>query len=244
MIQPSNSSSSSNSKHSSHGNGDLRKFNRSAGTQSSSTIAVDAEDEYQVASKPTYIFDKKIITIPASNTKLPPVSAKDESNWNKLSEEAKAQALKTSVRLCLMKAARKESLPRTVLLKELKELGKGEDYSKCMQSILRETQKALSERFGMCFCLLPPDNGLSGTGASTAASAAYMMFNELRSPQLQRLLAENNPDAPYMGFVFVVLHCIHCASGKCDIIYSICLLHYFFVLYTIYPNCSGISIRM
>ena len=83
---------------------------------------------------------------------------------------------------------------------------------------MRAVQKALDKNFGYSLALLPSNPmpaapGSGGSAGSATASSDYIVFNALRSPQLQHELAENSPNAAWMGFVFVVLHCINSMPG-------------------------------
>ena len=177
----------------------------------------------QRAEKKGFAFDRSVVTLPVGFVKVAAPSKADAAAWEMLGEESRKQCVKSLVRVCLLKAAHKESLSRTKVTDVLKEMSK--DYSKCTNSVMRAVQMALEQSFGYSLALLPPAPANSSAAAaaargvpssSSSASAAtsdYVVFNSLHSPQLQHELAEASPNAAYMGFVFVVLHCINSQPG-------------------------------
>lgn len=151
-------------------------------------------------------------------------ASQDENAWLALGDEGQAQALKTVIRLCLMKSASKEVLLRTAISKALKEHSRGVEYAKCLHSILKNAQLVLDSCFGLTLYALPDikagatigGSGCGGVGTSSAGS--FMVFNALRSAQVQALHAEScRPhDVAFMAFVFVVLQAIHASPGQTE----------------------------
>jgi len=132
--------------------------------------------------------------------------------------------VKTVVRLCLLKCASKEVLLRTSISKALKDLSRGVEYVKCIHSILRNAQFALDSCFGLTLYALPDikaiptadGSGCGGVGNTSAAQ--FLVFNALRSVQVQAIHADNmnSQGTAYMAFVFIVLQAIHTAPGQTE----------------------------
>ena len=178
-----------------------------------SGVGVEEEDITVVKKTGRYVFDSELVTMPASVIKVPTAKSVDVSAWDKFTDESRASCIKAVVRLCLMKAGRKEALSRAKISDVLKALSK--DYVKCLNSIVLAAKRALEKNFGLTLTIMSTNNSGSNSGGSSGSGTAdYIVFNSLRSPVLQNILAETSPNAAWMGFVFVVLQCIHAQPGE------------------------------
>lgn len=82
-------------------------------------------------------------------------------------------------------------------------------YSSVANSVLKEVKTELKNTFGY--------NVTTRADPRQKNEGEFIVFNSLRSPQLQDILADSASEqqSAWMGFVFVVLQIVNASAGKC-----------------------------
>ena len=96
-------------------------------------------------------------------------------SWNHLSSTIRASIVKTVVRLCLMRAARKETLLKSHVIAAVGTVDQA--YRKLAGCAIKEAAVALLETFG--FILIAGDHFLISGGAEKSRKEEYFLINEL-----------------------------------------------------------------
>ncbi len=194
----------------------------------------------------TYIFSQKLAEKPEKLVQVAKPTAGNEKAWDRLTEDAQEVCIRRVMRLFLTKGARREvvkyvelflyllqqQMPlyfpnsdsllvifthrKDTILKVLKDVDPS--YGSCATSVVAICKKELKKSFGYDlssrFTAQEPTEVKGASRAST--STEFILFNGLRSAQLQDILADaasvNNK--AWMGFVFVVLQIINSSAAK------------------------------
>jgi acetone carboxylase gamma subunit len=107
--------------------------------------------------------------------KMRKTSAKDDVSWGKLSSELKTNAVKTVVRLFVMRAARNEVVTRAQISASLGAVNPA--LKKATNSAVAEAAVKLRECFG--YLLLPGDHFLVRGDTERTRKDDYYLINEL-----------------------------------------------------------------
>ena len=205
-----------------------RRVSRSSGASSSAASsrrpAVDtseAKDDEELeivddlqnpeeAGGKLFRFDAGLETIPKRAIKVPEPSKKDGEAWEKMADEAQKVCVREIVRLFLMKGGRKEAVTRKNISDALGAVD--EQYKKCLNSVVQEVQLEMKKCFGYALTVI---NDQQQDDRNKKKDADYYLFNIVRSPKLQEILAETSAsNSAWLGFVFVVLQSINTSPGK------------------------------
>jgi hypothetical protein len=136
------------------------------------------------------------------------MSEKEQTEWLALDETLQEQLVRTAVRVLLMKGGRNEMVSRSTHVGAA--LGAIDPrYKKFLNAVMNKAQEALLKVFGMGLI-----NESSVLGAEPTASGKVLLFDGMNSSRLKRVLAENDQDAAFKGFVFVVTHAVWAAAGR------------------------------
>ena len=136
------------------------------------------------------------------------VTEKQMNDFQAMSPEIQTQLVKTALRVCLMKGGRNEVINRASDIGAA--LGALDtSYKKAVPAVLAKTQTVLEKHFGLG---LISEGGL--TGVESPNDGKLYMFNLLKAPRLAAVLAEHDPDKPFKGFAFIVMHIIWSSPGR------------------------------
>ena len=100
---------------------------------------------------------------------------KDTMAWNHLSSTVRASIVKTVVRLCIMRAARNDTLLKSHLIAAVGEMN--QTYRKLTGCAIKEAAVVLQETFG--YLLITGDHFLISGGMEKARKEEYFLINEL-----------------------------------------------------------------
>lgn len=156
-----------------------------------------------------YAGDNPVLPFPVQIREIS-VSDRDQANFNRLPEDARNACIGAVIRLMLCRATKNETVTRARISDTLK--GVHSASGSCISVVLKEAKKSLLDTFGL---LLVEGSQVPASGAE--GSKFLYLVNTLRTPNFMRLLSDSLdfPELSFRGTLFVALHAIFAAPGRC-----------------------------
>jgi len=181
------------------------------------SLAEGGDEEKKVGAIPEFVpkgpfklnSDRDTVVIDSDAGTVFTPTEKQMNDFQCLDETTQKLLLKTAVRVFIMKGGRNEPISRaTHICAALSQIDP--IHKKHAAAVTCFAQEVLKERFGM---------GLVSEADVVTADAPQndpklFVFNILKSPRLAQTLAQNDGDAAFKGFIFLLFHIIWAAPGR------------------------------